>query len=386
MKQRNDIMKKNNDIIKQPMKNINTMKIMKKFLFLKIFLLTLYSPTIFAITCSTGSGGSSGSYSWKEVKDNDENEFAKRYGHSSVEFDGKMWVIGGYSSSTERNDVYSSVDGKTWTPVRADGDANGFTARNDHTSVVFDDGKGEKMWVIGGIHDNSVRNSVYSSTDGKTWTIVRDDGATRGFPARSGHTSVVFDDGKGEKMWVMTGVQGAVNRTDVWSSTNGKTWTEVREQAKGDTEFGLRTNAASVVFNDGKGEGEKMWIIGGIQVSSFVSANKNDVWSSTNGETWNKVSDGSSDSFSPVQGHRAVVFNDGRDEKMWITAGLSPSFTNRVYSSTNGETWTEETTDSSKKFEARTFHSSIVFNNRLWVIGGSIFLNQVNDVWSYSKD
>jgi hypothetical protein len=305
-----------------------------------------------------------------------------------VEFNGSMWVIGG-DDGANRNDVYSSDDGKTWDKVRADGDANGFTARSEHTSVVFDDGKGEKMWVIGGIHNGVEQNSVYSSTNGKTWTPVRAHGAPGGFPARRGHTSVVFDDDTddGEKMWVITGENVGVSKTDVWSSTNGKTWTEVRSQDKGDADFGLRKNSELVVFDDGDGDGEKMWLIGGWQSMVVASFSKNDVWSSTNGETWTEeVSHNSSGSFTAAQNHKVVVFNDGRDEKMWITAGLTPVLSNIVYSSTNGETWTEETTDSSAKFSSRAFHSSIVFNNRLWVIGGAINGGRANDVWSMKRD
>jgi hypothetical protein len=363
MKQKNDIMKKNNDIIKQPMKNINTMKIMKKFLFLKIFFLTLYSPTIFAITCSTGSGGSSGSYSWDEVPTNSP-VFSGRFEHSSVAFGGKMWVIGG-SDGTVRNDVWSSVDGKNWTEETKDSLAKP-AARRGHQTLDYDG----KMWIIGGFSNTGREtNSVYRSTNGATWTQVRADGEA-GFPVRARFGAVVFN----KQMWVISGLVRGVRDNDVWNSTNGATWYKIKpDDSNG---FSARESLASVVFHDG--QSTKMWVIGGFD-DGLNESRQDDVWNSTNGLNWNLVSSGK---FPRTQGLKGVVFNDGSDEKMWINSGLNPSLSNIVYSSTDGITWANETP---VEFPARVYHSSIVFNNRIWVIGGAIDSGHANDVWHYSK-
>ena len=79
-----------------------------------------------------------------------------RVDHTSVVYDGKMWVIGGYAG---KNDVWWSTDGVTWT--QATEHAN-WSARYRHTSVVYDG----KMWVIGG-YDGSVKNDVWRSTVGE---------------------------------------------------------------------------------------------------------------------------------------------------------------------------------------------------------------------------
>ena len=368
-------MKKNNDIIKQPMKNINTMKIMKKFLFLKIFLFALYSPTIFAITCSTGSGGggsSSGPYSWSQVTDS--AAFGKRYGHSSVVFDDKMWVIGGEEGAV-KNDVYNSDDGKTWTPVRADGDANGFTARRNHESVVFDDGNGEKMWVIGG-NDSAVDlNDVWSSTNGKTWSPAT---TKTGFTVRQWFSSVVFDDdGKGDKIWVMGGIEGFIRgQSDVWNSTNGKTW----NKAVDSTLFKKLYNHSSVVFD------RKMWVIGGyVSIIDDQQGHgpKNDVFSSEDGKAWEQ--DTGSAQFGIRNNHQSVVFDDGGGEKMWVIGGNDRNVANNdVWSSADGVTWDEST--ATVGFTARSGHTSLVFNNSIWVIGGNDGNTYFGDVWSYSND
>jgi dihydrofolate reductase len=373
MKQKNYIMKKNNDIIKQPMKNINTMKIMKKFLFLKIFLFALYSPTIFAITCSTGSGGGGGdsaTYTWSKIRsDGDAGGFTDRYSHSSVALKDKIFVIGGEiwggSNAIRKNDVWSSGDGVTWTTAT---DSAKFSARSGHQSVVFD----EKMWLIGGT-DGNYLNDVWNSSDGKTWELVTNNPE---FKARRSHQLVVFD----EKMWVIGGYEGEY-LSDVWSSEDGVTWDKKTDSAQ----FSGREDFASVVFDDG--EGEKMWVIGG---SVGIGNNVNDVWSSEDGVTWDKKTD--SAQFSGRWKFESVVF----DNKMWVFGGDERSTVNdEVWSSTNGITWTERATGSSTKFTGRHSHSSVVFRDEVWVIGG---LNEIlglggnnspyflNDVWSMERD
>jgi dihydrofolate reductase len=352
------------------------MKIMKKFLFLKICLFALYSPTIFAITCSTGSGGggsSSGPYSWTQATSS--ATFSARYGHSSVVFKGRMWVIGGDDGAV-KNDVYrSSVDGKTWDKVRGDGDANGFTARRNHESVVFDDdkGEGEKIWVIGG-NAGADKKDVWSSTNGKTWSQATTD---TGFPPRQWFSSVVFGDGNDEKIWVMGGLTGfSRGQGNVWNSSDGINW----NKAVDSTLFKKRYNQSSVVFD------EKIWVIGGFFTAfddSFNPGSRKDVFSSANGISW-KLETGSA-KFGELQSHESVVFDDGSGSKMWTIAGANNSGSvNKVWSSADGVTWDEST--ATVGFTARSGHTSLVFNNSIWVIGGNDGNTYFGDVWSYSND
>jgi hypothetical protein len=73
----------------------------------------------------------------------------------------------------------------------------------------------------------------------------------------------------------------------------------------------------------------------------------------------------------------AVVFNN----KLWIMGGQSTSRKNDVWSSSDGITWTEET--AAAGWSARIEHSSVVFNNKMWVMGGYDGSRR-NDVWSSS--
>lgn len=105
-------------------------------------------------------------------------------------------------------------------------------------------------------------NDVWSSTDGVTWTEETADAA---WPIRASHQVEVFDG----KMWVLGG--SAANwdseYSDVWFSENGKDWIRTTEAA----DWQARRGHSSAVFND------KLWVLGGRVGDSWTYSN--DVWS-----------------------------------------------------------------------------------------------------------
>jgi len=125
--------------------------------------------------------------------------WSARPNHTSVVFNGEIWVMGGYGFASNKNDVWHSSSGSSWTQAP---DA-GWSDRQNHTSVVFDN----KMWVMGG----SYNNDVWWSSDGESWTRAT---ANANWSDRQNHTSIVFDD----KMWVMGGVNAGNYFNDVWYS------------------------------------------------------------------------------------------------------------------------------------------------------------------------
>jgi hypothetical protein len=324
--------------------------------------------SVFSEIASTKTQGES-IYSWSRAAS--VRASLDRSGHSSVVLNNRLYIIGGYTPRLEvkdriRNDVWSSTDGITWTIAT---DSAAFSKRTEHQSVVFDDGTGEKMWVISG----SFKNDVWNSTDGVTWTPVTDSAA---FPYRSYHTAVVFKDA----MWVIGGYTGSGQyANDVWNSIDGVTWTTATDSAQ----FPARSHHTTVVFKD------QIWVIGGIDSSDVIDGNeqpyspKNDVWSSTNGITWTTATD--SAQFPARGGHTSVVF----DNKIWVIGGQTGGVdgkgdgqriqTNDVWSSTDGITWTKM---DNPGFAVRDNHESAVFNNRVWVIGGFV----EEDAWYMVKE
>ena len=276
-----------------------------------------------------------------------------RFAHTSVVFKNKIWVLGGKGGSY-RNDVWSSSNGTSWTEA-TDGSAR-WSARLDHTSIVFKN----KIWVLGGYYGVTFTayDDVWSSSNGINWTQATDDA---GWSARSGHTSVVFDD----KMWVLSGCCG---KNDVWSSSNGSDWSRVTNNAG----WSARVGHTSVVFDN------KMWVLGG----SNRDNDYNDVWFSSNGTSWTEVID--SADWTVRDTHTSTVFNN----KIWVLGGSRNirdqgvrNHYNDVWSSSNGIDWTQAT--ASAGWSNRRNHTSIVFDNKIWVLGGSISGTvHENDVWS----
>src|SRR6185503_7075937 len=83
-------------------------------------------------------------------------------------------------------------------------------------------------------------------------------------------------------------------------------WTESTPAAA----FSPRESFGAVAFAG------KMWVIGGGDFGDGTSARFfNDVWSSTDGATWTLVT--GSAPFSPRWGHTVTVFND----KIWVIGG-----------------------------------------------------------------
>jgi len=289
----------------------------------------------------TPSSGDAFGENW--ATSTDAAQWAARRMHTSVTYDNKIWVIGGYTT-TQVNDVWYSTDGATWTTTT---DAAPWDTRDMQTSVVYDN----KMWVIGGWNGSTHYNDVWYSTDGATWATTTDSAQ---WSARRRHTSVTYDN----KMWVIGGWNGSTYYNDVWYSTDGTTWATSTDAAQWSDRYGH----TSVVYDS------KMWVIGG-----NAGANQNDAWYSTDGQTWTQATAGAQ--WVARASHTSVTY----DNKMWVIGGYTTDFVNDVWYSTDGVTWA--TTTDSAPWSARRMHTSVVYDNKMWVIGGIFTGGRVNDVW-----
>ncbi len=79
--------------------------------------------------------------------------------HSTVIFNSRIWVIGGYNGPYRSNAVYWSADGTNWTTATPEA---AWTKRTGHVSLVFNN----KIWVLGGSDATGYLNDVWSSSDG----------------------------------------------------------------------------------------------------------------------------------------------------------------------------------------------------------------------------
>jgi len=130
-----------------------------------------------------------------------------------------------------------------------------------------------------------------------------------------------------------------------------------------------RCSFGVVVFDN------KMWVMGGYDGSDHL----NDVWYSSDGASWIKVLDNDpsdTDRWSPRANFGVVVF----DNKMWVMGGYDGSnYLNDVWYSCDGKNWSQVTTP--PPFSARSNHTSLVFDNKMWVMGGYDGSNYLDEVW-----
>ncbi len=289
--------------------------------------------------------------------------FTARDKHTVVEFNGKLWLIGGSDENYNLGDVWSSEDGENWTLVA---ETPFGLPKKGHTSLVFDN----KLWAISGFF-----NDVWSSTNGIDWVRTTSD---LGFDTREGHASFVFNN----KMWIVGGRDNQYQSyNDVWSSSDGIEWTQETANAQ----FSPRANHTITVLNG------VIYLIGGGGVSSdFVPGYSNEVYSSVDGINWTKVE--TSSIFEPREAHTAIAF----DNKIWVTGGWQvtsndmtgeqqiTSF-NDVWFSADGATWQQLETN--ENYEGRLDHASVSFEDKLYIMGGFKIgpspndRDYFNDIW-----
>jgi hypothetical protein len=249
-----------------------------------------------------------------------------------------------------------------------------------------------KMWLLGGwnpgdkVHFPRIcNNEVWSSTDGATWTLEKpntfldnnfDD--TKDWEGRHTAGYVVYKD----KMWIVGGdVNQGHYQNDVWNSADGKMWTFVNKGQK--VPWGPRALHYTLVFKD------KIWVMGGQTMPAFSPSDEifyRDIWNTADGVHWEKVAP--REPYWSARGMigGSVVFKD----RMWILGGgtydtpKTPQrkFFNDVWSSADGVNWTRHLEHA--PWEPRQYHEVAVFDGKMWVLEGWNKTNR-KDVW-YSAD
>ena len=311
---------------------------------------------------------------WQRTEDHSNiKKWKSRIYHSSAVFQGKLWVLGGllsrFADGEITGDAWSSLDGTFW---RKESSSNEWGSRYAHTSLVFND----KIWVIGGkLKDPDkndtyhYKNDVWSSTDGKTW---KEESNNNLWDGRYQHKSIVFDN----KIWVLGGDIGSDEssyQNDVWSSTDGKTWTQTTEQAP----WSKRVNFAIASFKN------QLWVLGG---KSIDGSYKNDVWSSTDGKTWKEVTTeadwGSRESFTALVKNDSLYILGGHKRVSSTSNQIGGEVHyNDIWSSADGKTWKLSTHFINAY--GKSSHTATVFKNKLWILGGYRFSS---NVWGYSNE
>jgi hypothetical protein len=187
--------------------------------------------------------------------------WSPRLAAAVVEFQGKMWILGGIedyyfgNQKSLKNDVWSSSNGREWVLETMDG---GWQPRAYHQVVVL----GDRMYLFGGgnyVPEYEVHTDVWSSADGAHWERVTDSTPWHG---RLWFSSAVYRN----RMWLLGGWSNnpSQNWGDVWHSVDGREWKEL----KTDVTWKARHEHSTFVHQD------RLWVAGG-----HAQPLSNEVWS-----------------------------------------------------------------------------------------------------------
>jgi len=190
----------------------------------------------------------------------------------------------------------------------------------------------------------------------------------------------------GSKFYMVGGTMGSFGAFNFGSyvSDNGMAWTRTRAVDNNGDSIPRVEHPGFISFNN------KLWIIGGHRpgVGFAFDDVTNKVWSSSDGLIWTANEPAvATDRWSKRERVGTVVFNN----KLWVIGGNSyPAFGNTnspgtayndVWSSADGTTWTS--VNANAPFIARTNPVVFVYDNKIWVAGGKDNGgNFLNDVWN----
>jgi hypothetical protein len=238
------------------------------------------------------------------------------------------------------------------------------------------------MWIVGGdSNQGHHQKDVWKSTNGIDWELVSDDVP---WAPRAAHYVAAHDG----KIWVMGGqtipkhVIGCEEffYNDVWSTRDGVTWERVLEHAPWSHRGMI---GGSMVFQ------HRIWLLGGGTYETPKEPIRklyNEVWSTADGVDWKRHADAP---WIYRQYHEVAVF----DGKMWVLEGFSHDFINGgkdfgpydgnrndVWWSEDGENWHELP---NTPWPPRHAASVFVYDDALWMVAGN---NMQPDVWKLTRD
>lgn len=347
-----------------------------------------------------------GAISWTKLVKH--AEWGNRFDHAAVSFNGKLWILGGYNpgqtfGDTYYEDVWSSSNGENWELVTDNAPWHG---RRGHEVVVFNDGSGEAMFLIGGFMVNEetgyrqYANDVWKSADGKNWQEVKPtefpprDSLYQWYP-RMEHSCVVKTMNGKDYIYLVAGrsMQDSIDgrfstiyHNDVWRTPNGKDWERIDNN-----DYGIRGDQA-LTINPVTG---RMFLQGGTHGFVFTSQNFGThpvenwqyLWYSDDGKNWIALNDTATwDQGLLWRSSHHLVY---MDKSVWSFPGKTTSnvhyhFTEPgqfpIWRLHDDGTW--EADSYGVAFDPRHGYGCVIHDNKIWILGGfTSNSGQANDVW-----
>lgn len=284
-------------------------------------------------------------YDWVEVQPN--LPFSFRDGVGLLNFQGKMWLLGGWDPpfhppNNTHSEVWSSVDGVAWNfettapwPPR-------------HAAAWLTDSL--YMYVLGGDPQSGCLTDVWQSSDGVNWVQLED--TIPGYDKRNNPNYAYA----GGKFYLYGGeICSGPGSNEVWESSDAITWNRLPDAPWSGR--GMQVNSCV----DDLGQ---IWMLGGANEGDRRSFNE--VWKTSDGINWTLVN-----ASAPWPGrywHTVAWF----DQKLWVVAGIASGLElGDVWYSEDGITWHElKSTTGNWPAGTRHAHSTTVYENALWYMCG----------------
>lgn len=209
-------------------------------------------------------------------------------------------------------------------------------------------------------------NGTWISRDGKSWkkAPLPDSGLNSAYLKHVQFNGAIYALGS------MTGnYEGFTISTKIIRTRDLEKWETVAERS----ELPKRIFYGVAVFDN------KIWLAGGYDGKNY----HNGVWNSTDGVTWKRVTDNAPWS---ARNTRLIVFQD----KLWLLGGgvidghrdPNPKSGDEMWTSPDGKSWSKV----DAKPQGRTGGTPIVFDGKLWMIGGNRNDGKFGNAYSVSSD
>lgn len=238
----------------------------------------------------------------------------------NITFRNRMWIMGGWYKGrlpghSASNEVWSSDDGLKW------GQATAGAGWSPRLAAGLVEHRG-RMWILGGTENyyfgdaNSLKNDVWSSTDGRTW---KQETGSAGWSPRAYHQAVVLRD----RIYVLGGgnyVPAYHAQNDVWSSDDGVRWVCETESAPWEPRLWF----SAAVYRG------RLWVLGGW---SKEKDNFGDVWHSADGRNWQRLE--TKTCWKARHEHSVFVFKD----RLWVAGGHARPLSSEVWSLNLPKDW-----------------------------------------------
>ncbi len=278
-----------------------------------------------------------GTIEWEEVSQ--EAGWTGRWDHAAVSFHGKIWILGGYNPGNTKSDsyledVWNSSNGESRELINASAPWHG---RRGHAVVVFDDGDGESIFLIGGYSVDEqtgfrqYNNDVWNSSDGISWVQIKANSipgrtSKNDWSPRFNHRCEVFSYQGKSYIYLIAG-RGTYGSHDeggahldkpvyqwqeLWSSADGINWEAENDELKFPQSYLYRTQHQIIHYAD------FIWGFPGKNSTSVYFSNSPDtysIWKFDSHGNWSVDSEGPP--FMPVYGYALVL----HDNKIWILGG-----------------------------------------------------------------